>query len=297
MPPRKRLIVHIGMHKTGTSALQQLLARERGALAARGICYPHTDRPPFPNRRKHRSLWGALVAGPKAFAREKARLLAEFAASGADTLVLSEEGLSSPRLGLLEPMRSFADVFEVEVVCLLRRQDRFLEGFWNQRCKTGLETRHIDAFVRAPGPRARIDYAALLAFWSGFARVIALDFRQARAAGLVAQINAATGLDLPPQVERHNPSPSMRCAAIMAGLNRRGTAHDWRRIEAALDAPGGRHALGSRLRGKILAGCAAQNAVLAQRHGVRFSDCLPEEPAAPLPRPDAAELDRFAALA
>lgn len=43
-PSRKRVFVHIGAPKTGTSFLQQVLWRNRAALAADGVCYP-LERP------------------------------------------------------------------------------------------------------------------------------------------------------------------------------------------------------------------------------------------------------------
>lgn len=295
MADRKRLIVHIGMHKTASSTLQALMARNRAALAARGVCYPRTDRPPFPHHPKHSSLHAALHAGPAQVHAEIDTLLQEVGAGGAHTLVLSAEGLSALRPAAVAGMQAFARVFDIEVVCFLRRPDRFAESLWNQRCKNGREDRHIDAFLRRAQIRTLLNYPAMLDVWAGFARVTALGFEDACTAGLVDSFNAATGLALPPAPGRRNVSPGMRAAAIMAGLNRRGVAHDWRRIMAALDGDDTPHALGARLRAEMLAGCAAQMGDLVHRHGVRFPDTLPDEPHHPLPEPTEADLDRFTA--
>ena len=40
MAAAPRLILHCGLHKTGTSTLQFALARARPALAANGVLYP-----------------------------------------------------------------------------------------------------------------------------------------------------------------------------------------------------------------------------------------------------------------
>ncbi len=293
MSNRKRLLMHIGTHKTGTSALQALMERNREPLAARGVCYPQTDRPPFPNRRKHLNFWRAIKAGPEAFAEERERLLAEFDASGADTLVLSEEHLSHPRLRIADAMRDLARHFDIEALCFLRRQDSFLESWWSQRCKSGREKLHIDAFVGKERGLVWVDYLKMLDRWARFARVTAIGFEQACERGLVESFNEATGLDLPPETKRRNVSPDMRTVAIMAALNRRGVAHDWRKIDASLSGPRQRHALGARLRAGILARCAAQNAELARRYGVHFPDDMPEEPDDPLPRPDKKTLARL----
>lgn len=293
MADRKRLLLHIGTNKTGSSSLQALMARERKALAARKICYPLTDRPPFPNRRKHLNFWRALKAGSEGFQQERELLLAEFAASGADTLVLSEEHLSQTGLRIDDAMRDLADRFEIEVLCFLRRQDRYLESWWSQRCKTGRETLHIDAFVRSRTALARINYLALLQYWAGFARVTAIGFEQACKIGLTRSFNKATGLDLPEETHRRNVSPSARTSAILAGLNGLGEAHDWASIEAARKGPKSPYALGAGLRAEILRQCAEQNAELAERHAVVFPKDMPEEPLDPIAAPTRDELESF----
>src|SRR3954469_20791773 len=71
------VLVHIGMHKTGTTAMQSLLAQQRHSLLAQGVLYPGArddhhhyarsltqqsvgsggaDKPPSP------LLWNELVA-------------------------------------------------------------------------------------------------------------------------------------------------------------------------------------------------------------------------------------------
>ena len=65
----KRILLHIGTHKTGTSALQRVFQSERATLAASGICYPSTNREPFAHLPKHSSLHAA-TREPEKFAAE-----------------------------------------------------------------------------------------------------------------------------------------------------------------------------------------------------------------------------------
>lgn len=285
MTAKKKILLHVGTHKTGTTSLQRMMALHRPHLLERGICYPETDRPPFPHHIKHKNLRAALIEGPRAFAREKAAFLDEFARSGANTLMMSGEGLWRMPVKALNLMRELAEDFEIEIICFLRRQDRFLESLWSQLSKEGRAKAHIDVFVRLPRQAAGPDYLVELDRWARFARVNAIGFEQACADGLVESFNKATGLDLPPETRLNNASPDMRTAAIMAAFNRRGIAHDWRIIEASLEGPSRRHALGARLRAEIMARCAAQNAKLARRYGVHFPDDMPEEPDDPVPEP------------
>ncbi len=292
---KPRLILHIGTHKTGTTTLQALMAAHRPALAAAGICYPDTTRSTVPHLPKHAGLFEALVAGPEAFAREHAQIMAEFARSGAHTLVLSEEGLSVPRhFGAFAAMARFARDLDITVVCCLRRQDLLAESLWNQYCREGHEKGQITDFIRRDNILKRLDYIEVLAFWQRIGTVRALSYDAAvRGEGLVACFAAATGIPLPPEDLRENVSPGMACAAVLAALNRRGIPADRTAVEHALGPGARRTALGRRLRRDLLDRFADVNAALAERFGIRFDDVLPDEPDAPLAAPDADVLWRF----
>ena len=296
MKRKRKLLLHVGTHKTGSTSLQHQLSAHREHLLSKGVCYPLTNRPPLPNKRKHRNLHAALTNSPAAFAQEKAILLDEFAQSGAETLLLSGEGLwrlSAKAMGLL---REMTEDFDIAILCYLRRQDMFLESWWNQQCKEGKMKDHIDAFVRRPRHSRGPDYAAQLDLWANFSAVTAIGFEHACKVGLIESFNAVTGLDLPPDPGHRNVSPDMRVASIMAGLNRRGVAQDWQRIESRLKGPRQRHAVGARLRAEILERSAPGNARLARRHGVEFPDELPDEPDEPIDLPTEKELDRIQAM-
>lgn len=290
-----RLILHVGTHKTGTTTLQALMAAHRPALAAAGVCYPDTTRSSVPHLPKHSSLFEALVAGPEPFAREYGLIVEEFARSGADTLVLSEEGLSGPRCHGFGAMARFAEAFDVTVVCYLRRQDRMVESLWNQYCREGHEKQQIARYIRRERVLMRLDYGRMLAFWQGIGTVRAVSYEAAvQGPGLVASFAAVTGLPLPAGADRReNVSPSMGCAAVLAELNRHGIAADWQAIERALGPAARRTALGTGLRRDLLDRFAGVNAELAARFGVQFDTALPDEPDAPLAAPPPEVMRRF----
>ncbi|HEY2482526.1 MAG TPA: hypothetical protein VGI30_10080 [Caulobacteraceae bacterium] len=91
----RKIILHAGTEKTGTTALQLFLEAHTDDLAARGVVYPPTGEDyrrtgRFP---KHRWLIEALMAeGQERFARECERALAACPAA-AHTLILSDEAL------------------------------------------------------------------------------------------------------------------------------------------------------------------------------------------------------------
>ncbi|MCX7288626.1 MAG: hypothetical protein NTW20_14010 [Rhodobacterales bacterium] len=296
MTAKPRLILHIGTHKTATSTLQALMAKERPALLKAGICYPRTDHPDYLDQHKHIALAEALFHDDAAFRLEWARVRAEFDASGAHTLVLSAEGLSSPgksQDNSLGRLRAAADGFDVLAVCLLRRQDSFVESLWNQRAKNGRINKHITDFVQLPAVQRHMTYKDMLDRWATVGRVAAIGFEAARETGVVEAFSAATGIPLPPSPKNRNVSPGMHHAALMAALNKAGVTHSHRWIEQALGADPTRHALGARLRGEILARFTDHNAALLATYGVRFPDTLPEEGADPIPAAGPHEVERY----
>ena len=249
MTARPRLILHIGTHKTATSTLQALMAKERGNLLQAGVCYPRTDHPGHVDQNKHSALATALLQDDAGFHTEWARVRAEFDGSKAHTLVLSAEGLSGPtksRTDPLDRLRLAAQGFDVLAVCLLRRQDSFVESLWNQRCKNGRTQKHITAFVQLPAVQRHMAYKDMLDRWATVGTVAAIGFEAARDTGVVEAFSAATGIVLPPSPKSRNVSPGMQHAALMAALNKAGVPHNHRQIEQVLGADPTRHALGAR---------------------------------------------------
>ena len=291
---RPRLVLHIGTHKTGTSALQSALDGARNTLLGHDLLYPDTRRPPWPDLPKHCSVYQAAVSGDAALqARERDALLSEFEASGTHTMLISEEGLSEPDERIPSFFAPLAERFEIEVVCLLRRQDLFVEALFNQFVREGArrESRPILTFSRGRATRGRLDYHALLSRWAALgARVRALDFDgpAVRGPGLLAAFETALqlpALGLPDR--RANPSPDMRLALLLNRLNRQRVPYELAPLLHASRglAHGGlaplRHLLGGDERRRLLAEFQMSNERLAVDFGVRFSTELPpNEPAA-----------------
>lgn len=294
---KPKLIIHIGTHKTASTALQVLMSRHRKSLAEGGILYPKTDRAPAPNKTKHATVVNALVAGKRDFAEEHARLVREFEASGCHTMILSQERLSAPLTqapGLVKRFEIFMNSFDIEVIAVLRRQDYFVESMWNQGSKTRLVTTPVEKYLTRKNMQRHINYLDTLENWKQVGDVTAIGYEAAKEEGVIATFSKVTGIPLTEAPRRANISPSMTCAAIMVRLNKAGIETDWHDIEAALGTEKQRYALGSELRRELLDKMAAHNARLASQYGVIFPEGTPEEPRDPIRIPTLKDAKAYA---
>jgi hypothetical protein len=291
---KPRLILHIGTHKTASTTLQAVMTDARDDLRARGILYPRTDRPPLAKRRKHAFLSTVLHEGGDAVSALLQSLREEADEAGAHTLVMSEEGLSDPELCPAPAAQAaLAEVFDLTTICFLRRQDRFAESLWNQRCKNARTDLHVDVFTAQLLQGAHLRYCDMLESWADVGRVIACGFEAAQEEGVVETFSRRAGVPLPPSPRDRNVSPGMRHAALMARLNRMGAQHDHRQIERILGADSTRHALGAGLRAQVLSVFADHNAELAEVWGVTFPQGMPDEGTDPIPPATDAEAQRY----
>jgi hypothetical protein len=135
LPERARL-VHIGPHKTGTTAIQTAMHRARDELARNGVYYPAGG----PRRR--RAGWALGLPGRRAgteappIARWN-RLAREVQAAGDMRVCVSNEdfGRASPEIA----RKIVADLGgdDVHVLAAARRLDRYLPSQWQERVKAG----------------------------------------------------------------------------------------------------------------------------------------------------------------
>lgn len=134
----RRLILHAGRAKTGTTALQHFLAGQGDLLWRLGILYPKAGS----LNGGHHPVAGSLAASPPGwtgaaqdFPSYVRQIRDEAAEAGAETVLLSSEAFQGK-----DVTRFAAEIpgLQIEVILGVRRYDRFYESLVAQDIKVGV---------------------------------------------------------------------------------------------------------------------------------------------------------------
>lgn len=156
MPP-KELILHVGFHKSGTTALQESFAKQRDELQKAGVLYPSIGK-----KAHHRIAWalaqkpwgwkskGAETTPYKTFAR-MARLIN---ISSAPKIILSSEFFSEFDAAQIQKLASKIKGRQIKVLFTLRPLAKLLSSSYQQYLKYGVKADYnewLHAVLDEPG--------------------------------------------------------------------------------------------------------------------------------------------------
>lgn len=159
---RKKLLIHVGMGKTGTTALQEFFWANRNLLAEKGVCYPkvgvvsgahHLLSPHVP----------PFLADMGTYLKPEEWAPA-IAAEDSETVLLSSELMAwaAPEL-VQEFCASLQRWFDLRILFYFRRQDSQIMAAYNQQVKAGTQIRPIQDVITRQ--MERFDYLAKIAPW------------------------------------------------------------------------------------------------------------------------------------
>ncbi|MEM7544791.1 MAG: glycosyltransferase family 2 protein [Pseudomonadota bacterium] len=235
----KELILHIGLHKTGSTFLQRILERDRARLAEAGILFPETgflgtvaDNQRGAATPGHVGFPGALRHNnPAPFKR----LRAEVEASDCDQVLISAENLSFPfdtpadRAVFLERAESYLGFFKRRrIIGVFRRPDEYIDRYYREHVflATGWARRTAEQFAAELGPQMT-DLRFLTGDWRAFAggHIDLISYEAARARGLEAHFYDALGVAAPEGLTNGgatypSPSPEQVLAGRMIAMAR-----------------------------------------------------------------------------
>ncbi len=124
----KTLYIHIGVHRTATSSIQEFMGKNRANLLKRGYLYPFGVR-------RHFKLMQHMFSNDSDIDQIAANLLlrSNNKSNPVHSVVISDEDICMRRdLSKLETLRKY---FNVKIIFCLRRQDLWLESWYLQNIK------------------------------------------------------------------------------------------------------------------------------------------------------------------
>lgn len=202
-----RLILHVGLQKSGTTYLQDVLANSADELAEAGIAYPLSSHK---GRRNHEwATYGLLgTEYPWVSQRRAAQESSEWkrlerrVAREKGTVLLSAEALSAIRAPAIRLLLDRLGVPDVEVIVTARGLGRTLPSLWQQHVRNGRRLgfeRYLRMLEeqRRQGP-ARIETDHDLHLWRAFA-LGGLVRRWAAEVGM-ARVRVVTSPGSPPEL-------------------------------------------------------------------------------------------------
>jgi hypothetical protein len=150
----EKIFIHIGTHKTGTSAIQDFLVLNRKTLSKQGILYPQKKRRDYFETRN-----GETIVPVEKF-RHYEKLVRRVRKKDKH-VILSNEAfclMADPA-----PVKAaLGSGVETVIICYLRRQDNFVQSYYNQEVKHAGNYKEIMVYQ----PPATLDYYELLGRWA-----------------------------------------------------------------------------------------------------------------------------------
>jgi hypothetical protein len=267
----RRIVLHIGLHKTGTTTIQNVLHADRDLLLREeGVLYPSLapnlstplgtifrDEPHKQAANRMAGLTNEEVA-----ARREGYLSSledEVSRGGWEALLLSAEGvstnLSEPELARLRGWgERYADAWTV--LAWVRHPVDWARSVVQQRLKAGEDTLQ-KMYQDPPGPNYRFRISKFISVF-GRENVRVFDYGAATASpgGILGAFAEQAGLSastrdlLTSRTERHNESLSMEAVRILDSLNRQRPAFVGDERAPGRSGPGRELAYLSRIKGR-----------------------------------------------
>lgn len=168
--PEGSRIVHIGPHKTGTTAIQGAFADARPKLGEYGMHYPGEQWQIYRPALALTGSSGQRGTGdidPEAWPD----LVREIEGYGEDRTLISSESLVHASPDRIAKLRDDLDPERVQIVRMIRRYDKVLPSMWQQQVVNGYDRtwrRYVGRALNAPEARfwKRFGFAPLTQQWA-----------------------------------------------------------------------------------------------------------------------------------
>ena len=159
-PEKKKVLIHIGMGRCGSSSIQHALMIGRTELASLGIYYPET----FPGEVAQHVL-GLLTDDKYEEAKEGWRnVLSGFDKSHCTTLLVSTENFIGISPKLFKSIQRLLSGYSVEVIFIIKKHKELLPSIFSQWIKSGIAFQSFEHFYSVT--KQEWHYTRIIERWS-----------------------------------------------------------------------------------------------------------------------------------
>lgn len=143
---QKTIYIHVGMSKTGTTSIQQMLAKNEDLLSQTGILFPKWARK---NGIGHHSLAAYIKQGKDE--DHALKLKAEVSSSKHQKVIVTSELFERMSEDKWRALGQFFSPFRVKLIIYLRRQDDAIISMYNELVKKhALDLTFADYLIKSP---------------------------------------------------------------------------------------------------------------------------------------------------
>jgi hypothetical protein len=187
----KKVILHIGRHKSGTSSLQGFLHTNSDILKEMGVLYPNTGRGKQVAHHRLASFLERPECDSKEYQQLKAQLKLE--ASNFDSIIISSEGFQNCKD--LDGLRDFFGDYHLHVVVYFREILDYLQSAYAQSVQNTNESRDFELYAE----QTKLNYQAFYNRWAEIADSISAHYFHRSALknqDIIDDFLSISGLDL-----------------------------------------------------------------------------------------------------
>jgi hypothetical protein len=161
-----KIYLHIGMPKTGTSALQQFFFLNRKLLLSKGLYYPLTGLDGWAHHYFPASITGRNLQTDISFRDYVNKIVAERDFVAGLPLLLSSEAFFNFRAKEMKKLKNVLEGIDVKIIIYLRRQDLWIQSAYNQAVKSHRDRITYDIKKYTENKHFNnLDYAHTLGKW------------------------------------------------------------------------------------------------------------------------------------
>lgn len=167
---KKKLYLHIGPPKTGSTTIQKMLVVNQGQLLKAGVLIPFLGwRYKYKNHSFHSNL-DFEIRNTNRFDPKKGtwkKLIAAYQNSNCQKAIVSWEGLGNfSESEIIALHKLLRDHFDTTIICYLRRQDRLINSNYCQLVKLGIKHFNFKTFLHLPHKPYPYNFKLFLDMWS-----------------------------------------------------------------------------------------------------------------------------------